>query len=216
MADTTPVALFYRDQRPLGYRVVSFTTLLRFDLLLQEGHSFTNTVTKYSVENGSPITDHIQNNNEAANISGFITNFSINEGSQFSNRSQDAFEKLEKLWKERRLVTVVTIHKIYENMAINSITVARSEASGEDLVADIVFEKVNVVTLQSIEVRAAIGLLDPVASDVNKQSMEEKDKGKNNGDPDDEMLVEISLDEFDLDVGETISPASNGGYIVDY
>lgn len=151
MADI-PVSLFFSSSKVYG------AGRLEFDLLTSEEHNFSSTVTSHPVEDGSEITDHIQNEAESGSISGIISNFSIYSRGFVTNRAQDAFDLLYEIWKSRELVTVVTVLKTYTDMAITSAPVARDGDSGESLVFQINFQKVNVVKLQTVVLETEINL----------------------------------------------------------
>jgi len=151
MADL-PASLFFSSFKSYG------AGELTFDLITAETHNFNSTVTSHPVEDGSEITDHIQNEPESGSISGLISNFSIFSKGLISNRAQDAFDLLYEMWKARELVTIVTVLKTYENMAIVSSPVARDDESGESIVFQIDFQQVNVVKLQTVTLETEIKL----------------------------------------------------------
>jgi hypothetical protein len=148
---------------------------ITFDLILSETHTFNNKISDYNVEDGSIISDHIQNELEQGSLSGLFTNFSIFR-STAGNTSQEAFNSLYELWKKRELVTIGTVLKLYENMAITSISMGKSADDGESIVANISFRQVNVVKLQSVEITAAIKIED-LKTDKNKQIAPKNNKG---------------------------------------
>lgn len=157
-----PASLFFKNNKQYG------VGSLVFDLILTEDHSLDNTVTNHAVEDGSEISDHIQNELEKGSLTGLITNFSIRAGAITSNRAQDAFDLLYSIWKERSLVTVTTIHKTYENVAIISAPVARDTESAESIVIQINFQQVKVVKLQSVVIETEISLTG-LSKDSQKQ-----------------------------------------------
>ena len=67
-----PVSLFFKGVQSYGIGI------LKFDLLLSEDHNFDNTITEHPVEDGSIISDHIQNELENGSLTGLISNFSVN------------------------------------------------------------------------------------------------------------------------------------------
>lgn len=166
--------LFFNQIR--NYGVGSLT----FDLVLSESHNRNNAISEYNIENGSFISDHIQNQLETGSVSGVISNFSINSTGIVSNRAQDAFDLLEELWKAKQLVTITTVHKVYENVAIESINVGRDDATGEAIYIDISFKKVNIVSLKEVTVVATLNIADTL-NDINKQSSPNVDLGKTTG-----------------------------------
>ncbi len=171
---TQTATLFFKSNRE--YKVGSIT----FDLILNESHNFTGTVTRFKVEDGSAISDHIQNEPKGGGLSGLITNFSLSEGEVSTNRAQDAFDKLEELHDNKELVDVVTILKVYEDVFISNISVNRDEETGEALFADISFTEVRIVQLEEVEITASVKLKDTKTTE-NKQSSKKQNKGKQTG-----------------------------------
>ena len=113
---STPIQLLFRTG---GYKIgpskVDSTEVgsIKFDLILDETHNLSNQVSSHSVEDGSVISDHIKNNLMNGTLTGVVTNFTIGRvtalSSFFTNRVHEAFGNLEKLWKERTLVTIITM-----------------------------------------------------------------------------------------------------------
>jgi len=174
MATTRELAalLFFRGKRE--YKVAG----IKFDLLLGEQHNFSNSVTEHNIEEGQPITDHIENQLERGGLTGLISNFSIlTPGLLGGNRAQDAFDAMERLWKERTLVTISTIMKVYEDVAITNIAISRTEGTGEAIVANISFKKVNTVKLKKSVIEAGVSVGD-MGPDLNKQAAPEVNAGK--------------------------------------
>lgn len=156
-------SLFFRNNRDYKAGNISF------DLILNESHNFNNTVTDYNVEDGSFVSDHIRNEKLEGSVTGLITNFSLFSSALISNRSQIVFEKLEQLWRDRELVDIVTVYKVYKNVAITSISISRTNDQGEAIEFEISFKEVNVVKLQSVDIEVDIKLKN-MNTDINRQS----------------------------------------------
>jgi hypothetical protein len=171
---TVPIRLFFRGNRQYGIGSI------KFDLILTESHSRTNQVTEHPVEDGSSISDHIKNDLENGALGGIISNFSINVVGLTTNRAQDAFDALESLWKERTLTTMVTVLKVYEDVAIVDLSMDRSETSGESLVIQCSFRKVKKVQLKTVQVDATVSIKDMNTS-LNRQSAVTVDAGRTVG-----------------------------------
>ena len=169
MANST---LFYQN-RNYGVGIIIF------DLILSESHTMNNIVTRYNVEDGSDISDHIQNDLESGSVSGLITNFSIYDGEIFNNKSQEAYDTIRDLWKKRELVDIYTIYQIYEQVAILNISISK-DSPGESLICDFSFQEFNKVKLQEIIVELSINLKD-TKTKQNQQSSKNKNMGKNQG-----------------------------------
>jgi len=172
--------LFYQNRT---YGLLNNETgigIINFDLELAEGHSMSNSVTRYNVEDGADVSDHIQNELESGTVSGFVSNFSIFDGEIFENKAQLAYDTLRDLWKKRQLVDIFTVLRVYEGVAITSININRDASSGESLICDISFQEFNKVTLSEVSVGTVVKLKD-MKSTQNKQSAPAKNVGKQQG-----------------------------------
>ena len=170
MADI-PISLFFKGNRTYGVGNI------KFDLLYTESHNFDSAVSVHPVEDGSQISDHIQNAMESGSITGLISNYSINADVITSNRAQDVFNALVSLWNERTLVTITSILKVYDNVAITSMPIIRDASSGESIIIQLSFQQVKVVKLQELELVLSVKVND-LDSDINQQTVDVIDAGR--------------------------------------
>jgi hypothetical protein len=160
---------------------------IELDASLSESHQFGSEVTQFPVEDGSVITDHIQNKPDQVSINGFVTNTPVRSFAEVvsavdlvrpsgvSGRTELAFEGLERLHRERALVTIVTNLKTYDDMALTSLTIPRNAAIGDTLEFSADFVKVVKVTSAVV----AVENLLPV-NGADKQGSSTKSGGKQN------------------------------------
>lgn len=174
---TFPISLFFRDNRKYGIGSIEF------DLILSETHNYNSTITEHPVEDGSVISDHIDNALESGSINGLITNYSLRQGEVTTNRAQDVFEALVALWEERTLVTITTVLKVYEDVTIMSMPFTREAAQGESLPISITFKKMKIVKLQSVILDLQISVPD-LDTEQNKQVAIEQNVGETVADSD--------------------------------
>jgi hypothetical protein len=170
------VAIYFRNGAVFGITDSSVGSL-QFDLLLEEKHSRNSAVTERAIEDGSNISDHIQNEMESGDVTGLISNFSINCPGLTSNRSQDAFNLLEKIWNAKILFTMVTVLKVYENVAITSLAISRSADTGEALEFEISFRRVKKVKLKTVQFSTPTKPGEMTSSQA-QQAANEQDLGK--------------------------------------
>jgi len=175
MADL-PASLFFKDNRKYGVGNINF------DLVLSENHNFNAKVTSHPIEDGSEISDHIENELENGTINGLISNFSLNTAIITSNRAQDVFEALVALWKEKTTVTITTVLRVYENVVITSMPFMRDASQGDSLPISISFRKLRIVKLQEVVLELSVKVND-LESDVNKQVVDEVDIGETTTEP---------------------------------
>lgn len=171
-----PTVLFFQGNR--DYRVGS----LSFDLVLKEQHTFNNRITSHPVEDGSAVADHIENELLSGSLSALISNFSLKTEALTSNRAQDAFNEMERLWRTRELVTIVTVMRVYEDVAIRSVGVARSADTGEAIALNIDFQAVRRVSLKRANLDVAIDV-ESMDDDVSRQAAPPADVGQTTSEP---------------------------------
>lgn len=166
-----PTSLFFKGNRQYGIGNI------KFDLILNEDHNFSSDATVHPVEDGSIISDHIQNQLENGSLTGIISNFSINTRLLTSNRAQDTFDALIALWQERTIITVYTVMRVYENMVIVDIPMARDSDSGESITIQITFQKVKIVKLQEVVLQVKVNVTD-LKSNQNRQVAKKYNAGR--------------------------------------
>lgn len=172
--------LFYQNRDYGIFNSETGLSVISFDLELSEGHNYSNNVTQYNVEDGSEISDHIQNNLESGTVSGMISNFSIYDGELTGNKSQLAFDALRDLWKSKILVDIYTVLHVYEGVAITNISINRDSGSGESLICDFSFQEFNKIKLQEVVAEVQINL-SSMKTSQNQQSAPNKNTGKTQG-----------------------------------
>jgi hypothetical protein len=166
------VSLFFRGNRQYGVGNI------KFDLELEESHNFTSRVSVHNVEDGSVISDHIQNDLENGTLTGLVSNYSLNTYTLSSNRAQDVFDAFVALWEERTLVEIVTVLKVYTDVAVTSIPISKDSEDGESVTVQVSFQKVKVVKLQEVQLDLSIKVAD-LASNQNRQVAGKQDAGRN-------------------------------------
>lgn len=170
MADL-PASLFFKNNRKYGVGSITF------DLVLSENHNFNSVVTEHPIEDGSEITDHIENELENGTLNGLISNFSLTAGDVTTNRAQDVFEAMVALWNEKTPVTITTVLRVYENVVITSMPFMRDASQGDSLPISISFKKIRIVKLQEVVLELAVKVND-LESSENKQVAAEVDVGE--------------------------------------
>ncbi len=159
MALTT--LLFGNPQKKIGDIAIDV-----FDI---ETHTRTSEVTRYPVENGSTITDHIVNDPITISIAGIVSDVPTTIFGALAgigeSRSNDANEALNKIVDDRTDVTLVTGLKVYQNMVLTSFNVERSANTGSTLTFSATLQQIKVVFTELVDV-PAIGELENQAKPV--------------------------------------------------
>ncbi len=150
---------------------------ITLDAELYERHTATSRVTRYPVETGVNISDHISIEPEAVTIEGLISDSPI-IGGNATGRYMTAFHELNRLWETRSLVTVVTHLKIYEEMAIRHLEFPRDGHTGGALRFTADLQKVVKAEARTTKVPAEI-----LAPPVKDQGQTSKDMGHQNTEP---------------------------------
>lgn len=178
---------------------------LDLDVVVSESHTLQNKITQFPVEEGSPITDHIRSQPDRLTMSCFITETPIlqalqefetlerltSQAEQFSQldstKTLVSFLILEELAKGplddtgRRapeLLTVVSGLKVYTDMAIENVSIPRSQGTGASLRFTASFIKVRVVNSRTVELPNLAQDTTGAKSGTDKQGQSTVKRGK--------------------------------------
>lgn len=123
------------------------------DGYLEETHIRKSKVTRYPIEQGSDITDHIKNDPDGVIINGVVTNTplltSVILGVPLGDRVTEVLQALERIRSEKQLVSVVTSLKVYNNMAIEDFAPVKNTTTGQSMEFSITLTNVIKVTNQT-------------------------------------------------------------------
>lgn len=167
------------------------------DAVLSETHTMERDVTMNEVENGSPIADHIikrpitldiQAIVTDAPVKGLVENYSnaIDNLLNGSKYTADCFGALRLFYEHQDILTIYTEYTAYENMAIQSIVIARDPKDGEALVFNIRAVQIRIVETASTTLPAGMGVKADGTSNAKQEATAHratpnKDVGKNTG-----------------------------------
>lgn len=144
-----PLVLFYKNNETLQ-RIGT----IELDALVQETQSFQQQATQFPVEEGVDIADHIRNEPEEITIEGVVSNFPIRvvenidqalTQSAFANRANIAYEKLLDIRDRKAIVDVQSALRLFQNMVMTSLTIPRSNRTGDALKFSASFRQIEVV-----------------------------------------------------------------------
>lgn len=118
------------------------------DAFLTESHTQSAEVTEYSVEEGSPISDHVTPAPDGLSITGIISPTSIYTSGNESgiDRVAECDQKFAELMAKGEPVDVVTGLRAYTNMVITEYAVNRSAENGRSLEFSMTLVKIRVIT----------------------------------------------------------------------
>lgn len=131
---------------------ISETTVLELDATISEESTFNNEITRYPVENGSVISDNINDLPIRFELQGFITNSPLNiinifesqietirslpqtfRGEFPNTRSQNAYNILTRLRKNKELFDITTGYEKFTNMFFETLSFPRDRQTGDAL-----------------------------------------------------------------------------------
>ena len=140
------------------------------DVFSSETHTNTATLTKYPIEDGSPVSDHVVIQPVVLNLQGLI------EAKEEGQNILTAYDDLQALQEAKELLTVVTGLKVYDNMIITNFVVNRTVQNGGSLPLQITLTEARVKQSQSITI--PVDQLSRVDEETFQQAQQQVDAGK--------------------------------------
>lgn len=130
-----------------------------FDAVPSVGIKRQADVTSYPVENGADVSDHVQVKNNTFTLSGMITETPIrlmhdmlHSAGVNGTRISQAITYLDQIFDARQPITLVTEHKVYENVILSGISYDyKSEFAMQ---FDLEFEQIRLVSKATVNVIA--------------------------------------------------------------
>lgn len=130
------------------------STSLTLDVVPNETHASSNTLTDNPVENGLNVTDHSRPDPNNLTMDCLVSNTPLGQPVD-STRALTAYNTLEQLRLSGTLCTVVTTLKTYTSMGIVSISATRKSENYNALEFTIVFKFVRIVQNKLTTVRVS-------------------------------------------------------------
>jgi hypothetical protein len=154
---------------------------ITLDASIEESHQFNSKITQFPVETGATITDHIFNEPKRLTIEAIVSNYplplpdpaliarTLKYSLQPTKKFTDAvFQDLMDIRDSRKLITVVTRLKSYDNMAVMSITIPRNKDNQEVLRFTIELQEVTQVSTEKVAANYTSKTGKPKASRANQ------------------------------------------------
>jgi hypothetical protein len=132
-------------------------TEIPLDARVGGSYRFEAEITQFPVESGAQITDHVHLRPDVITLEGMVSDTPVTsiptylglrgdqEAGTASSRSQNAYDALHQVWRERLPVTVVTEYMVFDDMIIESFEVPKGQDRGEALWFTAALKKVNTV-----------------------------------------------------------------------
>lgn len=188
-AQPVPASLFYRKDDEMGIKS------LPFDLFISEKHSLNFKIGDHPLQDGTTVSDHVQQELQEVTIEGMFTNHSVKKKSStntvefaddlgtnevkpsITNTALDKFDELKKIAKKKEPVRLVCSLDTYPKMVIASIDYERDEKSGSSIRFSMKLREVVIVKLKST---SKIYPFDPstMKTDNDKLIAQMKSQGK--------------------------------------
>lgn len=154
--------VFGRVKKQIGSLVI--------DAFTSEVHTRKNSITKYTVEDGSQLSDHIISDPEILAVTGIIE--PILDGSNLSV----AYDILRDIYDAKELVTVVTGLEVFDNMGMLNLSVNRNANNGGSLSFTSNFQRVRIVRSQTVDI--AVRNINEIDQESYEQAQPDVDVGK--------------------------------------
>lgn len=213
---TVQASLFFRDEA-FGIGDIAF------DMLLDESHTLEFDIAEHAVENGSSVSDHVQERLRTVKVTGFFTNHPIGDkrsgyvnddgtinravdrvnvdGQEATvNASRDQkLDALKELARKREPVRIVTSLEVYEEMVVEKLDYDRGPDDGESIKFVATLREIRTA---EVSTKTRDGVWNPPppksqATDAAKKMADNKKEGKVNG-------IEKTVDEIDSGVTGTV------------
>lgn len=196
-AAASTMSMFYKSG---GYSVGD----LVFDLVLDEDHAFSSTISTHPVEGNTDIADHIQKQLRVGKLKGLISNHSIRHtekidrtnttrsGAYGAGRAGAAWEICRTIWESQAAVQLVTSLDVYNSVGIKDFTTTRDPSTGEALEISVTFQEIRKVGLQKLRASAVVGPKD-TKTPISRQTSVTVDQGRAVGE-----TVTMDLGEMNL------------------
>ena len=117
---------------------------ISLDATLSDDHTFTARATKFPLENGSFVSDHVEVDPIRLNIKGIVSDTPLSLLSDF-NRSIDNFNRLTRLFESKAIISVITGIRVYQNMVMTSLNIPRDVETGQSLTFEIDLQEMRFV-----------------------------------------------------------------------
>lgn len=129
---------------------------VEMDASISESHKASNELTKFPVEVGVDISDHVRRQPNELQLTCVVTNHPLFPGGGLGGRrSLSAYYDVLTMLDEAQLVDVVTSLRTYTNMVIESLEVPRDDKRGES-----VEMKLGLREVLTVEIASTAGTTD--------------------------------------------------------
>ena len=157
---------------------------IEFDALISQTDTLEATVPEYTVEDGFVVSDAIILNPEKLDMTLYITDTPVTWYSRHGSgqdRVETIVKQLQELYFTAEPTTVVTSAKSYTNMAIESLSIAKSLEIGYAREISISFKKIRVTTAKTTTIPDSYGKSGATAASAGTASTSTGSSGGSSG-----------------------------------
>ena len=135
------------------------------DAFLSENHELKAEVAEHPLESGSNFVDHIGNQSVSVQLEGIISNTPMTlmgltvykslknwQEEESNDLAEKAFRELEKIFYERKPITISTSLKDYKNMVLESLSIERGPTSSSSLRFRCSAKQIRIIELNHISI----------------------------------------------------------------
>lgn len=180
--------IFGIPQKKIGSLIV--------DAFTSEKHSRKNAVTKYPVEEGEQLSDHIISEPEMLSVTGIIE--PILDGFNLIV----AYDVLKNIYANKELISIVTGLEVYGDMAMLQLDVNRNSRNGGSLSFSASFQKVKIVSSQTVDI--SVKNINEIDQESYEQAQPTVDVGKATNGQNTEPSLMDQLKQWDGEFNEII------------
>lgn len=133
---------------------------IEFDALLDQSQDYEAEVPEYPTEEGFSVSDNISLKPESISMTLYVTNTPVtwrNRHGSGPGRVESVVKQLEELYYARKVITVVTSDKVYENMALTSMSISKSADVGYAREIPVTLKKIIVTQSKTVSIPASYG-----------------------------------------------------------
>lgn len=129
-----------------------------FDALLKQTDGYDSTVPSYPVETGFNVSDTIIIDSPTLSMTLYLAKTPVTwKNRNGTNRVEQHVAMLENLYFQKALCSISTTEKSYANMAIESMSIVKSEELGYDKQVEISFRKIIVTSTKTVGIPDSYG-----------------------------------------------------------
>lgn len=153
-----------------------------FDALMKSTDGYSSTVPSYPTEPGFQVSDSIIIESPTLSMTLYLAKNPVTwRNSNGRNRVEHHAAMLENLYFAKSVCTVITTEKTYTNMAIESMSITKSEELGYDKQVDISFKKIIVTSSKLVSIPDYYGKSGATGASNGSASTTQGSSGTNAG-----------------------------------